>query len=109
MAAFLLRRNIIAQREQAEKQKLQKEIELNYLKEQVNPHFLFNSLNSIYSLDCLKSSSKDYIPCGDLLIRATSSTNASAGVGLLLIKGESYVCVFWSNYSSSASTTTLNS
>ncbi|MEM9077753.1 MAG: histidine kinase [Bacteroidota bacterium] len=50
MAAFLLRRNIIIQRERDEKEKLQKEIELNYLKEQVNPHFLFNSLNSIYSL-----------------------------------------------------------
>lgn len=50
MAAFFLRRNLIIQRENAEKEKLQKEIELNYLKEQVNPHFLFNSLNSIYSL-----------------------------------------------------------
>ncbi|WP_117884172.1 sensor histidine kinase [Aureibaculum luteum] len=50
MAAFFVRRNIIIQRENSEKDKLQKEIELNYLKEQVNPHFLFNSLNSIYSL-----------------------------------------------------------
>jgi len=50
MAAFYLRRNMIIQRENAEKEKLQKEMELNYLRAQVNPHFLFNSLNSIYSL-----------------------------------------------------------
>ncbi len=50
MAAFFLRRNMIIQRENVEKEKLQKEIELTYLKEQVNPHFLFNSLNSIYAL-----------------------------------------------------------
>ena len=56
MAAFLLRRNIIIQRERDEKEKLQKEMELNYLKEQVNPHFLFNSLNSIYALSRQQSS-----------------------------------------------------
>ena len=41
MAAFFLRRNAIIQKENDEKEKLQKEMELTYLKEQVNPHFLF--------------------------------------------------------------------
>ncbi|HEY0731905.1 MAG TPA: histidine kinase [Chitinophagaceae bacterium] len=40
-----------AQRLQIEKQ----QAELNYLKSQTNPHFLFNTLNNIYSLSRIKS------------------------------------------------------
>lgn len=50
MAVYFIHRNIIISREISEQRDLQREMELRYLKGQVNPHFLFNSLNTIYSL-----------------------------------------------------------
>jgi two-component system, LytTR family, sensor kinase len=43
------------EKEKAELQQLTTETELKYLKSQINPHFLFNCLNSIYSLTLKKS------------------------------------------------------
>lgn len=48
---------------QTEKEKLQ--TELSYLKAQINPHFLFNSLNSIYALAIEKS---DHAPAAIVLL-----------------------------------------
>lgn len=44
------RRSNIAEKEKAELDQLYAESSLNHLKEQVNPHFMFNSLNSVKAL-----------------------------------------------------------
>lgn len=48
--AFLLDNQVNNQRKQAELVQQNKEAELLFLRSQVNPHFLFNTLNNIYSL-----------------------------------------------------------
>jgi two-component system LytT family sensor kinase len=46
----LFRRQYKLKLHEAELEKEKKETELKYLKSQINPHFLFNTLNNIYSL-----------------------------------------------------------
>jgi len=48
--AFLLDNQVSNQKKQAELLQQNKEAELLFLRSQVNPHFLFNTLNNIYSL-----------------------------------------------------------
>ena len=44
------RRSNLAEKEKAELNQLFAESSLNHLKEQVNPHFMFNALNSVKAL-----------------------------------------------------------
>jgi hypothetical protein len=50
ISAFLLDNQVTNQRKQAELLQQNREAELLFLRSQVNPHFLFNTLNNIYSL-----------------------------------------------------------
>lgn len=47
---YLLDAYVLQQKDQAELVKRNREAELQFLRSQINPHFLFNTLNNIYSL-----------------------------------------------------------
>jgi two-component system LytT family sensor kinase len=55
LSIMLMRRFMRVYVERTELIKTNTELELNFLKSQINPHFLFNTLNNIYSLSLQKS------------------------------------------------------
>lgn len=55
LTIMLMRRYSRISTQQTELKRLNADLELNYLKAQMNPHFLFNSLNNIYSLSLQRS------------------------------------------------------
>ncbi|WP_171754328.1 histidine kinase [Vibrio sp. 99-8-1] len=64
---------LVKEREQREKiealEKLQLKTELDFLKHQINPHFLFNALNSVYTMSFLedKSTPEKILMLSDML------------------------------------------
>jgi two-component system LytT family sensor kinase len=56
MAIKLIKDGYQDQRKRQELEQLQLQTELKFLKTQINPHFLFNSLNNIYGLTLMQSS-----------------------------------------------------
>lgn len=54
-AAKFLKDWMSQQRQLQEKERQQKETELNFLKSQIHPHFFFNTLNNLYALTLQKS------------------------------------------------------
>ncbi len=68
-ATLFIRRSIVQKRNQLRQDFLLQQMELKLLKAQVNPHFLFNSLNNIYalSLENMPETSETILRLSELL------------------------------------------
>jgi len=55
LSIMMMRRYVNITAERSKLIKMNTDLELNFLKSQINPHFLFNTLNNIYSLSLQKS------------------------------------------------------